>query len=736
MNETATAKELAEARGVTKQAVMIKANKENWPHEKVNGRGDRRFYICKLPLEEQKALAAAGKVPMSALPMLAPEAALEVINNAPTIAPVIAGYDGAGNTAWSDETAIDMSVIRDPRVSRWARIVQEAMTVPSGCKKRAWIQDVANRHKTTLSTIYRQIDKYNKKGLAGLKHTKGNKMQPRSWSPEALDFFVGLVLKREHRKISKDSLYSVLLVEAEQRGWQTGSYESALWWARQRITPQLLALQRGGVRALDNTLPPVIRDYSDIGPFEILVGDQHRFDFWVVDEETGEVFRPEGYFWQDLRTRCFYGGAIDKKYDSYLMGLALRMGLKIFGPFGSIYTDHGKPEESNYIMGIMKDMRTLGLEARQTVDAHIDIEDGDPAEINPLAGIAGTHRKAIVQNAKAKMIEGTNRVLEGVLRDHFLVPGHVKKLGASQEENEVDQKEVESLARSGKLLTYREFCLTVLKAMDYYNNHQHRGVRKEWAWRPKPKTATPMDCLKHCCTDGWKPVMLSDEAIDLVFLPRAQRVIDRGRITFQSEIYTDDRLIELHGQKVEVRYDPLDPDWLLVFKNNEYMARALPVEYSSMKDLTLAQRKIEEKRRQRKGFILEYRTLTSAIPDVKEYSKIPRIEKAAALIGDAKRKQIAERAEINRPMSDEELTMEVNRLEAQGTGRKAQGKKLPARPGYFMSELDRYKWIVNFETAGGELDEADSEFKLDYESGMNDEQKEHWAVVRELSQSA
>ena len=35
-------------------------------------------------------------------------------------------------------------------------------------------------------------------------------------------------------------------------------------------------------------------------------------DDWVVDEDMGEVLRPEGYFWQDLRTRCLYGGVMKK----------------------------------------------------------------------------------------------------------------------------------------------------------------------------------------------------------------------------------------------------------------------------------------------------------------------------------------------------------------------------------------------------------------------------------------
>jgi len=736
-SELVSAKEIAKALGITKQAVMGKASKQQWPHEKINGRRERRFYLSQLPGEVQTALAASGAISIESLPLLLPEAALELVRQATGDKVQMQGFlpavvNGPRKETWSDETALDMTVIRDRRVARWSRIVQEAMGTPPEWKRRAWIEDVAGRRHTTASTIYRKIQKYEKKGLAGLKHTKGNRRQPKAWTPEAVDYWIGLCIKKEHRKIAKDALYAILAQEAATRGWRIGRYESALWWGKKRITPQLLALQRGGVRALDNTLPPVVRSYADLAPFEILVGDQHRFDFWVTDEDTGEVFRPEGYFWQDLRTRAFYGAAIAKKYDSFLMGLALRMGLKIFGPFASIYTDHGKPEESKYIMGVMKDMRSLGLEARQTVDAPVDLDE-DPEEINPLAAVAGTHRMAIVRNAKAKMIEGTFRNLEGVLRDHFFVPGYVKELGGLQEENEVDQKDIERLARAGKLLTFPEFALTMLKALDYYNSVKpHRGVRREWSWSPKPKKATPMDCLKQCCAEGWRPVMLSDEAIDLVFLRRTSRIVDRGRITLRGEVYEDDRLIGLDKQRVEVRYDPLDPGWVLVFKDREYLARALPVEYSSMKDLTLAQRKIEEKRRQRKGFIAEYRSLTSAIPDVREYSQVPRIEKAAAAITKEQRARSKELEEANRPMSAEEIEADIARLEAEEARRKTRQKKVPERPRYFRAGLDRYKWIVECELAGGDPDEADTAFKLEYEAHMDADQHEYWAVVREM----
>ena len=712
--------EISTALGVSERSVNKRAKKESWPCEVINKRGDRRYHIRNLPPDIQEALAEKDAVPVSLIDQLAPEAQLTAYKK-------LSIYNEIADTvpnmpAWTPERAIGMDVLRDPKVQKRARMVQEAQRVPKGWKKRAWIEAVAVKHGTTFQTVYRYLKRYEECGLAGLKHTKKTQGKPKAWSPEAIDFWVGLCLKREHRKIDKVCLYKILCHEAISCGWTVGTYQSAMWWLDKKVSPQLLALQRGGTRALDNTLPPVLRDYSDLEPFELLVGDQHRFDFWVTDEETGEVFRPEGYFWQDLRTRLLYGGALDRKYDSYLIGLALRMGLMIFGAFGSIYTDNGKPELSRYVMGILKDIRSIGLDAAREVDVPFDLDGADPEEINPLVVIPGTHKKAIVRNAKAKMIEGTFDKLQDILRSVFLVPGYVKDLGGSAEENEVDERELHRLAAAGKLLTFWEFARVLMKAMDYYNNQRpHRGVLKEWKARPKPKQATPMDCLRARYAAGWRPGPVSREAIDLIFLPRARRTVDRGRITFQNESYEHEALVELNGTRVECRYDPLDPGWVMVFRDSKYLCTAQPVEYSSMKDQALASRKIKEKRRTRKGFILEYKRYTSAIPDFRRFSEVPAIEKAAALIGKDRKKRLEERKKISGP-SDEEILAGVERIENY--------RPTPMRP-IFASKWDRYRWILEQEAEGHSPADEDLAFRAEFEASIDDDARDYWQVYKE-----
>jgi putative transposase len=737
-----TAGEVASMTGVSKQAIFKRAQKELWPYIEDKGRGGaiRKFEISSLPVEVQKTVIDKNGICSTLIPILAPEAAFKAAEALIPLPSFLDQLHGNGNGSkrevWTPETAISEKTLRDKRVQNIAQMVQEAMDVPQGWKKRKWIETVALKHDVAFQTIYRYIGRYEKRGLAGLVHTKSTKDKPKSWTPEAVDYWIGLCLKRSHRKIDRKDLYEVLVLEAHRRQWNIGGYASALWWYDKKINPQLLALQRGGVRALDNCLPPVLRDYSDLAPFEMLVGDQHRFDFWVVDDDTGEVFRPEGYLWQDLRSRTIYGAALDKKYDAWLIGLSLRIGIMAYGGFKSIYTDNGKPELSRYLTGILSDMRGLGFEWEFTTDFPLDVIDADAEEINPKAIMPGTHKKAIVKNAKAKMIEGTFNNLERILRSHFKIPGNVKRLGGDIHENDIDQDEAKRLAEQNRLPLYSEFVLTLYKALDYYNRQKpHRGVLKEWSWKNKPSQATPHDCLRACYDNGWRPRAISQEACDLIFLARETRTVQLGRIQFQNEFYEHDALVSLDkGQRVNLRYNPMDTEYIHVFTDSKYLCTAKAVEYSSMKDSELSARKIHEKRSRRKDFIDEYRRITSKIPDFREYSKVPEMEKVAALVGKDKERRAAEQNKLYRTRTPEELAAEVATLETTGRVPFVKTQNLPQRPGYFMTDHDRYEWCIKYEIAGGELTGDDAEWKTAHELTMSQGQREYWDTVRECGQ--
>lgn len=733
------AKEIAAIMGISKRAVNKRAAKESWEAAE-NGKA-KKYALASLPPDVQEAIynnkdtkgEAAGLLPALA-PSVLSKVAERFVPGMPVITMAEASNGGPTST-WNPDTAINEQDLHDPRIRRILAILRDADEIPRDWTKgrRKWIEAVAARHDASFQAIYRWQKKYEKRGIAGIRHEKSSKNKPKVWTPEAIDFWVGLCGKREHRHMRRKDLHDILAIEARRRGWQIGDIASANWWFKKRWSPLMQAMQRGGIRALDNALPPVLRDYSDLQPFEILVGDQHRFDRWVMDEETGEVYRPEGYLWQDLRTRIIYGAAVDKKYDAWLIGQALRIGIRCYGAFRSIYTDNGKPELSRYLTGILASMRSLGMEWQMTQDVLMDCLDVDGEDIDPHYLEPGTHKKAVVKNAKAKMIEGTFHILEGIMSSRLRLPGNTKRLSDDIHWQDVDQHEAQALAKEGRLLTDREFALSMYLALDHYNREKaHRGVLREWIWKPRPASATPYDCLKACYEAGWRPRMISAEAADMIFLAKADRMVDRGRINFNKEIYEHDALIEIpKGARVSLRYNPMTLDELHVFQGGKYLCTAIPVERSSMIDTDLAARKIQEKRERRKRFAEEFKAITSTVPDFREYSKVPEAERVAALIGDDRRRRAIENKAIYRELSQAELDAEVAKLE-QGLPLPAKAKKaIPARPSFFTDDLSRFLWILSVLKAGGDLTAEDESFKQQYLAAQTDGQREYYEFMLE-----
>lgn len=745
---TFTAQQIASSLGITKRAVLRRSKEENWPFTEAAVRGGklRHYPLADLPADVQEAAVARGAVNPENLPALKPAAAELMIKKEwrpddifPTfeqiLTPVAQGGLGLFGKQHDPETAVREQDLTDPRIGNILAILRECDAVPPDWTtgRRKWIESVALRHRIAWSSIYRWMKKYEKKGIAGLRHTKSYAGQPRLWTPDAIDFWVSLCAKREHRNANRKDLFDhVMVIEAHRRGWSIGSYESANWWFKKRWNPCLEAMQRGGLRALDNILPPILRDYSDLAPFQILVGDQHRFDRWVLDEDTGEVFRPEGYIWQDLRTRAIYGAAVDKKYDAWLIGLALRLGIMAFGAFGSIYTDNGRPELSRFVTAILANMRSHGMDWERTDELITDFADVDAEEISPACLMPGTHKKAIVKNAKAKMIEGTFHRLEEIMSGVFLLPGHTKRMSEDVHWQDIDHHEAMRLAKQEKLLTSREFALYLYRALDYYNTSKtHRGVLAEWAWRPRPRSATPIDCLRACYNDGWRPRMISNDAADLLFLARDKRTISKGRILLDGEHYEHDALIGMHGQRADIRYNPMTYECCHVYHSGQYICTAYPVERSSMIDQDLASSKIAKKRERRRKFAEEFKKISSIAPDFRQYSTIPKAERVAALIGAEKRTRAAENLALTRDITQEELDRGVKLLEDLGRVPQNKAPLAGPRPAFWTSDADRHAWCL-LAAVDGTISPDDADWMVSYEAAMTPAARERWQHEREI----
>jgi hypothetical protein len=377
-------------------------------------------------------------------------------------------------------------------------------------------------------------------------------------------------------------------------------------------------------------------------------------------------------------------------------------------------------------------MHSLGMDWQKTEEIILDVLDVEAEEIAPCYIQPGTHRRAIVKNAKAKMIEGTFYRLEQIMASVMMLPGQTKKLSDDIHWQDIDHQEAQKLAKQGKLLTSREFALAMYLACDYYNNKKtHRGVLAEWVWKPRLKEATPHDCLMACYNEGWRPRMISNEAADLIFLARASRVINRGRISLENEQYESDALLELHGQRVDIRYNPLTLAELHIFRGGKYLCSCLPVEFSSMIDADLASRKIAEKRERRLKFAEEFKRISSIAPDFRQYSTVPEAERVAALIGTEKKRRALENKEFTKPVTQEEIDQHIEKMERGLPLPQKSVKPLPERPPSFLDDSTRYFWLMDFLRAGGDLEAEDNQWMLDYESKMTPAARARWEFEKE-----
>lgn len=606
------------------------------------------------------------------------------------------------------------------KLAKKIELVHKALSVPPGWKKSKWIEHVAEEAGITSASLYEAIKRYKEGGVNALIKTK-EKKGPTAWSHEALDYMQGVYLKaiRLGGDATKLKAYEATIAESKKQGWRIGSKSSAYEYLS-KLNPLLEKYARGGTRALDNVFY-IIRDYKDLSPFEIIVGDQHRFDFWVHDREHNRVFRPEGYFWLDLRTRVTYGFSIGERYDSYFMGLALRMGLKRFGKFGCAYTDNGKPEISKYINDIIFDLKVYGMSEKDISELYRYkdgyIIEGDEGEvIDVVSSLAAWRKYARPYNAKAKLIERYFQTLEKIMLD-LGVPGHIKELKGTSEEKSLSDKRLKSFIEEGKLLSTDEFIIKVFEAVEIYEHRRHASIKK-----------SPLDELLYAVKEeGFIPRMIVEPEIDFILTKREKRSVNRGRIRIEGLQYEGKDLQNgiwdiPDKTKIEVRYDPFELDRCIVIKPDGMAVELNLVTISSMKDPELTSSLMERKRK----FIAEikehFKRLTAPIKGIIEYSKYTKVAMGIKKEKEKKKKFTPEEYEhkVKQIINDSmEYERRINEPQSHIP------EFLPERK-IFKDDYDRYKYLIHRMLAGYELTEADRIFMEIYEERMDDSERVWW----------
>ena len=160
------------------------------------------------------------------------------------------------------------------------------------------------------------------------------------------------------KRLNLLSIFEELRNEAEIQDWKIGSYESLRRIRGQVFCPSLAEASHLGMRRWQGSRGIKIkRDYGEIWPNFMWVGDHHCFDLFV--KYRGKYFRPWITGWLDMRSRALVGWAISARPNSKTIALALRHAcikkdhkdFPMCGAPASVYIDNGKDFRSKHLDG-------------------------------------------------------------------------------------------------------------------------------------------------------------------------------------------------------------------------------------------------------------------------------------------------------------------------------------------------------------------------------------------------
>lgn len=615
-----------------------------------------------------------------------------------------------------------------PKLSLKRSVYDSWIRRAPGMGKLAAAAYIAAEFDISVSTVQRYVRELKTYGDGGAPkcRTQGRKLF--AWDDAALAFMRSFYLaaRREAGGCTARNAYRRTAEEAQKHGWRIGS-ESSAYKYLSNLSPVLIEYACGGTRALDNKFW-ILRDLSLLRPFQIVVGDQHRFDFWCEDE-NGKLFRPECYLWLDMRTRLVYGLAFDRHYTASTVIRALRVGVEHFGRFECTYNDNGTAERSAWTDLVVEQLQTYGMRWGDDIaNLYKDDESGmytvrdDEGSIVAYAkDRAEWYEKnrrifAQVKNAKTKPIERFFSTLEQLLRDQCL-PGYVKELNLSAPEEEEAARRLAWQKKNGYMLSFSEFILAVARAVDQYNNRRHSSLGR-----------SPVEEFELARRNGWRQTFLNPADIEYLFFNRTYAVVNGDRIrlngkyfsgpplTQEMVLHNRGSLVNLNKKRVEVRYNPdnLDAGVYAIDPRTKEAIVLHQVQAIDMFDADAFRREIQLKRQQIKAASEAFREAAGSRRVLIDSSvsrpyaageALAAAIPAYALPTDAAQETEPELAQT------EKIAVKISR----------EIKQRPQYQAVYTSERERYTALLKAQHAGTRINDADQEFMLSYEERMDDD---------------
>lgn len=452
-----------------------------------------------------------------------------------------------------EQMTIKPEQLGDDGMAQRLRVIRMAQTKPEGMATADWLSQVSRLEDVSVATIYRWL-KESKRGKVAsdrapvpvaLEASSGPikiTVKSRSFAPQAMEY--GIALLMQNQFLDTKTAYHELAVTAEEKGWEIGSLQS--FYRAVASMPDIARIftQRGrrGVEAIIK--PPIYRDNSKYGVYEELVGDQHIFDYIVLDAD-GEPIRPQMFVWGDTRSRYLTGvWPVMGNYDKYAVGLSLREACR-WGVPHLLHTDWGKPECSKYVQQVRRQL--AGFTA---------FKNGSDSWMNGEL----KQYKSKPRNAQAKPIESWFwHAFENPLMQLGL-PGYAHRSN-NEKENEYIQANLREDIKKKNLITAKDFFEIVFKKVQEWNAH----------------VMSDKTIPEEVFMNGIEAANLyhfDDQSLDFIFLPAEKRKVTKSlvgiNIAGMVKKWQSPALALLNGKSVEVRYDPYNIDRAYILDINTH----------------------------------------------------------------------------------------------------------------------------------------------------------------------
>ena len=581
---TCTLEHIAQAVGVSKDAVKKRARREAWPYQEETCRGGRRrvYPQQSLPAEVRKAVvkhqaaehAASSGGGEPPAPVAQPEAM-----PVPSVTPG-AQLDGRGLTESQHRTAMER-----------LRIITPLQEYPPGAEgRKACAEGLALKHGKSVQTIYRWDKQHREGGLAALA-PKGRRDRgasrvavSRPWEKAAKAAGIGAdaraAIDAELTKVIRGTfqenapsirqcqfLVTTWLVERSvEAGMDRLTAQKVCKVQKHRVEREqdyrLLATYNNDAKAIyDRFEPGIKRTREGYEPGEVVWGDVSPDDIPVYRED-GSVAYPRLIVWQDAATNWLHVSAFlaepgeNVRREHVALAFTDMAENAPFGLPSQLYLDNGQEYRWEEMLSGWAELARLTARVKAYAAA------GEVARTRPY-------------RPRAKALEGQFSNLATFLGWHPSFQGGNRM-----------RKKSANLGQAPEPIPYADYLQHLSDAVAAYHGTPQSGHLDG---------QSPAEAVNAWLESGWSPVRADQAALMLAFSEEHTRMVRSGRIQVGGQDYYADELVGFE-RKMRVRWPKHDPRAAFVFDGQQLQAVAMQEERYGLMDPRGAQ----EERRRRK----------------------------------------------------------------------------------------------------------------------------------------